>query len=106
MILGEEGTTAENSGENWIQADITQDAITTAVRVATRVVAAIDRHQQGTMASDENKEFDPGGEEDIFPFPVGNALSWPFLFFSPCLAFSILCCVFDRVCNSYFFLSR
>ena len=66
-----EGTTAEsgNPGETGVQANTTQDAITTAVRVATRVVDAITQHRLGTTATDENKQFDRGKEQSPYSFP-------------------------------------
>ena len=97
-MFGEEGTTTETkSGGNWVQADITQDT-TTAVRVATCVVTAIDQHRQGTMTSDENEQFDPGGGRETFPFPMGTASPRPLLFFFPVLGISLFLCVCFLAC--------
>ena len=93
-ILQNEDTTAEsgNSGDNGVQ------AITTAVRVATRVVDAITQYRLGTTATDENKHFDRGKEQSPYSFPSWERprLAYFFVF----SAFPVLSVFFCFVCTS------
>jgi len=95
-----EHTTAEsrNPGENGVQANITQDA-TTAVRVATRVAVAIDQRRQGTMTTDENKQFDRGRKKErLFVSQLGAAVPGLLCFRVFLLSvFSCSVCIFAQI---------
>ena len=64
----QKGTTAKSTdwgGDYPIQVDFAESTkAVTAARVAAREEDAIGKHRQGTVSTDENKQYDPGGTGD------------------------------------------